>query len=288
MNGIMGALFGSIGAVGVCFIIAGWRGVTITETVETARRNTFSLPPERAAFAALGFVVGWLISGWPAVGILGAGVAVVVPLLIDARAARAEQMRRTEALATWAEMLRDTMSSHAGIRQALATSAEVAPAAIRPEVQRLAQRAERGSLSQALRLFAGEVADPVSDLIAAALIASAEGQARDLPALLAEIARSARAQASMQLRIQTSRAAVYAQARSMVVITLIGAIGLVLFSPEFMAPYDTAIGQYVLAGVCMTFVAALWMLVQMSRPAPTARVLARVAETDQSDAEVVR
>lgn len=278
MNGIVGAFCGAITAIGVLIFIAGWKGTPIREIVEESDERVRAMTPQRWGFGAVGFVAGWLVSGWPAVGILGAGIGIIIPLLADARAERAAQLARTEALATWAEMLRDTMSSHAGIRQALSTSAEVAPMAVRADVQRLAQRAERGSLSQALRQFAADVADPVSDLIAAALLAAAEGQARDLPALLAGIASSTRHQASMHLRVETSRAAVYAQARSMIAITLVGAIGLVLFSPEFMAPYDTTVGQFVLSGVCSTFVLALWMLVAMSRPAPAVRVLSRVAD----------
>ncbi len=278
MNGIVGAFCGATAAIGVLIFITGWRGTSINEIVEESQDRTRLLTPPRGALGVAGFFAGWIVSGWPAVGILGAGIGIVVPLLMDARAARAAQIAQTEALATWAEMLRDTMSSHAGIRQALSTSAEVAPGAVRADVQRLAQRAERGSLSRALRQFAADVADPVSDLIAAALLAAAEGQARDLPALLAGIASSTRDQASMHLRVETSRAAVYAQARSMIGITLVGAVGLVLFSPEFMAPYDTTIGQFVLAGVCSTFVLALWMLVAMSRPATAVRVLSRVAD----------
>ena len=130
-------------------------------------------------------VVGWVVTGWPAAGVLAGAAAGVAPMLVGHAVDSARRLKaRSEALASWAEMLRDTIASHAGLREAIAVTARVAPAPIRSEVQALAVRAERESLTMALRRFAVDVADPVADLIVAALVIAAERQAQRLAELL--------------------------------------------------------------------------------------------------------
>ena len=82
-------------------------------------------------------------------------------------------------------MLRDTIAAHAGLHQAIAASAAVAPEPIRPQVRRLAIRSSQMPLGRALRLFAADMADPVADLIVAAMTIADQQQAQKLPQLLA-------------------------------------------------------------------------------------------------------
>src|SRR5690606_29741953 len=99
----------------------------------------------------------------------------------------------------------------------------------------------------------------------AALVIADENQARNLASLLSEIARSARDQAAMRVRVETGRARTYASSQALVAITLALVVTLLLFSPEFLAPYDTLAGQLVLGLVGGLFVGALWSLVQLGR-----------------------
>ena len=183
---------------------------------------------------------------------------------------------RSEAIAAWAEMLRDTISSHAGLQEAIGITAQVAPAAIRNEVQALSVRAERGSLTDALRQFAVDVDDPVADLVVASLAIAAERQAQRLSDLLSQIAVSAREQTAMRLRVETGRARTYASSKALVAITFGLAVVLMVFSPTFMEPYDTATGQLVLIGIGALFAGALWGLVQLGRPATSPRLLSGI------------
>jgi Flp pilus assembly protein TadB len=134
-------------------------------------------------------------------------------------------------------------------------------------------------LGDALRRFGAEVADPVADLIVASLVIAAERQAQRLPELLARIAAAAREQASMRMRVETGRARTYASSRALVVITFGLAVGLLLFSPTFMAPYDTVGGQMVLMIIGGLFAGALAALVAMSRPALPPRLFAAEVDT---------
>ena len=82
----------------------------------------------------------------------------------------------------------------------------------------------------------------------------------------------------MRQRIETGRARTYASARSMVTITMLMVVVLMLFSPDFMEPYDAAGGQLVMLIAGALFVGAVWALIQMSRPIAQPRVLAGVEE----------
>jgi tight adherence protein B len=268
---VAGAIVGLLGAVGVWVAVAGLVGVTVRE--RPARTIEWADWWWRAALIVAGFAVGWLVTGWPAAGLLAAAVASITPMLIGTRKRREELLARSEALAVWAEMLRDTISSHAGLREAIAVTARVAPAPIRAEVQALSVRAERDALPMALRRFAVDVADPVADLVVAALVIAAERQAQRLAELLSQIAAAAREQAAMRMRVETGRARTYASSKALVVITTVLVAGLLVFSPKFMAPYDTLTGQIVLMAVGAVFAGALWGLVVLGRPAESPRLL---------------
>lgn len=274
MNGLTGALLGVMIAGGALLIVAGFRATAAPErqtSVLDWRTSATS-----AAIALAAGIVGWAATGWFAVGGLAAGVAVIAPRLAGTKARREHAQERSEALASWAEMLRDTVSAHAGLREAISITAKVAPRAIREDVQRLSARAEREQLTKALRQFATEVADPVADLIVAALVIASDRQAHRLSELLSQIASSAREQAGMRIRVETGRARTYASARALVLITFGFAVVLMLFSPTYMEPYDSMSGQLVLMMIAGLFAGALWGLVQLGRPSESPRILAGV------------
>src|SRR5262249_24071062 len=121
-----------------------------------------------------------------------------------------------------------------------------------------------------------DVADPVADLIVAALTIAADRQAHRLAELLTQIAAAARDEAAMQLRVETGRARTYASARALVAITFGIAVSLLVFSPSFMHPYGTAAGRVVLSVTGALSAGALWRLAALGRPAAQPRLLAGI------------
>lgn len=278
MSALVGAVVGLLASVGVWLIAAGLRGVPGERAAERRQPIAWAAVWPRVALSAIAALAAWAVTGWPALGVIAGSAGWVVPGLVGIKRRRELVVARSEALASWAEMLRDTIASHAGLREAIAVTARVAPPPIRTEVQALAVRAERESLSSALRQFAAEVADPVADLVVAALVIAADRQAHRLVELLSQIAGSAREQAAMRARVETGRARTYASSKALVAITMAVAAGMLVFSPTFMAPYDTAVGQLVLSGVGGLFAAALYGLVVLGRPAEPPRLFARSGE----------
>jgi len=273
---LYGALIGIVGAAGVLIAARGWVGVAERPSAAPKSDLDLSLAARRIGPALVAGLVVWWLSGWPAAGLAVAAIALMAPLFVDASRLRTAQLARAEALAAWADMLRDTISAHAGLQQAIVSTAQVAPAPIRPAVRRLAARTGRSPLAAALRQFAAELADPVADKIVAAVTIADAHQAQHLPQLLGEIADATRRQASMRLRVDAGRARTFASARAMVVITGVMVVVMATTSPAFMEPYDTAWGQLVLAIAGALFAGAVWGLIAMSRPVAEPRVLSGI------------
>ena len=101
--------------------------------------------------------------------------------------------------------LRDTMAAASGLEQAITTTAPIAPAAFRSEIQAMVARLRRERLATALAELADSLANPVADLVVALTLA-ANGEAQDLGELLGSLSAAARDGATMRLRIDASRA----------------------------------------------------------------------------------
>ena len=71
------------------------------------------------------------LTGWPVAALLAGVAAWTLPSVLGGSKDRARQVARTEAIAGWAEMLRDTLSAAAGLEQAIVATATVAPYPIR-------------------------------------------------------------------------------------------------------------------------------------------------------------
>jgi Flp pilus assembly protein TadB len=241
-----------------------------------------------AALAAVA-VVG-LATGWPVAGLLaGAGVWALPGVLAGARTSSRAQAR-LEAVAAWAESLKGTLAAGAGLEQVIVTTAPSAPEPIRAEVTALAEAIGSGvRLPEALRAFAQDLDDPDGDRVVAALLLAATGRARHLGEQLGALAAAAREQAAARLRVDTEWATTRTSVRVIIVITVLMAAAMVAFNREFLAPYDTAAGQVMLAVVGGLFATGFVWLGRLSRIARQPRVLASSgpAEVDGETVEVV-
>jgi hypothetical protein len=225
------------------------------------RRTPVRLTAAVLAAGAVGALTHWPVgtalaglAGWFLPGVLGP----------DHEHARA--MERIEAIAGWAEMLRDVLVAPTRLQQVVTATAPIAPAAIRPRIVWLAARVGRGEpLPAALRQLADELADPTGDLVCAALILAAGRRADRLGVLLGAVAETARAHASVRVRVASARARARSSARAVVAATAVAAGGLVLFNREFLAPYDTSAGQLVLLAAGLVSAGSFLLLHRLGR-----------------------
>ncbi|VVJ21521.1 Integral membrane protein [Amycolatopsis camponoti] len=255
---VIGCVIGLGTSVGLLFILVGLRRPQLATGRRPAGRELPWRTDRRWGFrlalaAGIGLLAG-TATGWVVGGVLASAAAWFLPALVGPDRAHVRRVARIEAVASWTEMLRDTLSAAAGLEQAILATAPLAPAAIRGDVANLAVRLQSGQrLAPALRLLADEVADSTADLVIASLILAAENQARQLGELLGSLAETARAQAAMRTRVETGRARTRTSVRVIVGTTIVFAIGVVVLNRAYLTAYDSPLGQAVLLGIGALF-----------------------------------
>lgn len=288
---VLAAGLGLGAGVGLLLVITGWRGVDAHRPKRVARWRPSRcgdqrVVPQVAAAVVVGVVTG-VVTGW-VVGAVLAGLACwALPPVLGRDPRHAGQVVRIEAIATWTEMLRDTLAAAAGLEQAILATAPLAPAAIRPRISELSARLGNGErLAPALRVLADELADPTADLVIASLVLAAEHQARQLGELLGSLALAAREQASLRMRVQAGRARTRTSVRVIVGTTLGFAAAMVLLDRSYLAAYDSVIGQVMLLVVGALFAAGFAWLARIAMVPEPLRFFSRSTEAGPETAEV--
>jgi tight adherence protein B len=236
-------------------------------------RTLVGMFPKVTAAVAVGLVVA-VATGWPVGGILAGLAAATLPSILGPDREHQRQLARVEALASWAELLRDTLKAAAGLQQAIVATAATAPQPIAAEVSALAAGLQNGQrLPDALRQFADELADPTGDTIVASLLIAADTPSAHLADLLGQLAATARERAAMRTRVAISHARIRTSARVIAGTTVVMVVGLVLLNRQWMDPYDTPLGQLVMLAVGALFAAGFAGLKRMSHIPNPPRIL---------------
>ncbi|GGN23951.1 hypothetical protein GCM10011609_77110 [Lentzea pudingi] len=274
----LAVLLGLGTGLGVLLFVIGWHGAeprprpwrARPRSGEQRQRIGIRFGVALAVGVAAGVATGWVV------GAVLAGTACwALPRVLGRDPEHAHRVAKVEAIATWTEMLRDTLSAASGLEQAILATAPLAPAPIRGQVAGLARRLENGQrLAPSLRGLADELADPTSDLVIAALVKAAEQQARQLGELLGALAHTAREQVSMRMRVEAGRARTRTSVRVIVGTTLAFAVAVVLLNRPYMSAYDSPTGQAVLLGIGVLFTVGFAWLERITRVTEPPRLLA--------------
>ena len=106
-----------------------------------------------------------VITRWPIAGVLGALALATLPASLR-KVPPGEASKKTEAVATWTESIRDSLAASAGLSQAIVVTAPSAPTPNSTPVNALAKRLNNGvPLEDALRSFAHEVEDAAAEFL---------------------------------------------------------------------------------------------------------------------------
>ena len=200
---------------------------------------------------------GWLV----AAAIVAVGCWFAIGAWQQRDTSGVNDLQRIDALASWIENLRDVLI--AGDQPVGAINATVAtcPAAIKPQVRRLAAGLGRQDPAIVFRRFADDIDDPLGDLVAAGLLIAVQRGARTA-AVLGSLAEQARRQADRRRLVEAERAPIQREVTLLTVIMGSLVVGLLVFGrSEYLAPYDTAAGQLFL-GVVLAIYAVLLLRVQ--------------------------
>jgi tight adherence protein B len=237
----------------------------------------------RVSLAAGAAMAVALLTRWPIGALLAGALGWAWPGLFATKKASRQAIDRIEAIAVWAEMLRGMMVSAASIEQAIMATVPRAPAPIRAEVERLADRLAAGEpLVTALRPLADAINDDVGDLVVGALLLAADPsqKAGGLARQLAELAVRARQKAGYRRRVQTGRARIYASARAIIVITLAMVAALLVFARDFLSPYGSPVGQLALLAIGAIFGLGFALLARLGRMRIAERFLATTTQPE--------
>ena len=210
-----------------------------------------------AAALAVMAASGWLVAAL----IVAVGCWYAIGAWQQRDAGGVSDLQRIDALASWIENLRDVLI--AGDQPIGAINATVAtcPAAIKPQVRRLAAGLGRQDPGIVFRRFADDIDDPLGDLVAAGLLIAVQRGARTA-AVLSSLAEQARRQSDRRRLVEAERAPIQREVTLLTVIMGALVVGLlVLGRAEYLEPYDSAGGQLFL-GLVLAIYAMLLLRVQ--------------------------
>jgi len=283
MSALVTALLGAACGLGLWMFYAGVRGIELLPSLSGLFPG--DVKKESAigwvSAAAVSAVLVFALTGWPVAAVITAGTVLWLPRPLAARAAREDESAKTEAIASWAEMIRDNIAGSAGLEQALIASASVAPLAIAPELRRFAGRVDRMSTVDALARLGTDLDHPSADLVVVALVNAARMEARELGPLLGRLAETIRADVRMRLRVEVGRARIRTSARIVVATTLVTMAFLFFFSRQLLKAYDSTTGQLWLVLVAGVFALGGWMLHSYGQIDMPERFAARTANGSQ-------
>jgi Flp pilus assembly protein TadB len=277
---ITAGLWAGLG-LGVVIMLSGLTGrppLLRAERVERSARTIDRSQLARAGAAIALALVLLLATGWIAAALLAAAGVWFAPPLLGGRAARETAVARTEAIAAWTEMVRDSIVAASGLEEAIVATGPVAPEAIAGEVQALAVRLDPHTnirLTDALEAFAADLRHPSADLVVAALVLAARMEASDLSGLLSRLADAIRDDARMRIRVEVGRTRVRTAAK-VIVAVVAATIGLLAtLNRDYLWPYNEPTGQVVLLVVGGIFALGGWLLDRMATIEAPERFTAR-------------
>lgn len=266
MSALIALAAGSLVGIGLWLAIGGLVGWQLTpsraQIADQLERGRQALT--RFGLAVLIGVVVLVATGWPVAAVFAAGGTVLAPRLVGGGRARQAAIDKTEAIASWAESVRDTMAAAAGLEEALTATAVAPPAAIAREVRRLAERVRHQRLTDALARFGDELDHPSSDLVVAALTIAARMEAADLGSLLSRLAVSIRDDATMRVKVEVGRQRLRTSAKIILGSVAATVVMLMVLNRTYLDAYDTLTGQLMLAVVGGVFAGGSWLMARMS------------------------
>ena len=206
-----------------------------------------------------------LVLGWPLVALVGFGIGLGLPFGYYARRRDRRRAATQAQIADAIDQLRLSVEAGRSIPEGLLALASHGPSSLRPEFAALARDGRLVGLAPALRAAKARLADPVFDVVAAALILSEESGGRNLTSVLAELARAVRAQVRVaeEVRAQQARTRFAAQIIALLPVVVLMLVRLI--ASEYLAIYDTLIGQVVIGLAALLIAVGYVAMLQLGK-----------------------
>ena len=275
----LAALAGLVTVGGLWVAVTSWRPVPVAERAPTVRRRFDHVDIRRLVAVTAGATLAVVITRWPIATVAGGGIGWLVSG-VAGRTKRREIDTRTEAIALWAEMLRDAIGTARGVEGVVVATAATAPLPIRSEVQTMARRLQHQPLDEVLDDLATDLDHPIGDLVVTALRLTSTAGGRQVRDVLGNLAAAAYAEAESHRRIEVARERPRSAMRYTAIIIGGFVALLIVFSRRYLEPYDSALGQVVLVFVGFYWSAGFWWMHRMGRASAVERFLATSPGTE--------
>lgn len=276
MSTLLVVLVGAVVGVGVVLLVS---ALTPREPSTVAAPESAVLKRLRSFGNRLPLAVGagllvLLLTGWVVAAVSTGGLVLGWNALFGGAGGERLAITRIEALAAWTESLRDTVAGAVGLEQAIPATAYAASPVISGELMTMADRLRvRVPLPVALQRFAEDMNDASADLIIAALILNSKLRGPGLRDVLTSLAESARAELDMRQRVDAGRRSTRRSVQIVIGVTVAFVVGLAIFNPAYVEPYDSPVGQLMLLVVIAFFAVGIMWLRKLSRFEMPARFL---------------
>ena len=261
MNALIATAFGLGVGLGVLLLIQGARGKTVVPAMEQIAPNM--RPDVALAWFSAGLLSGlvtFAFTGWIVLAVVVGWSVMVGHRMLGGNAERTDFIARTQAIASWADMIRDNMAAAAGLEQALVASAKRPPHAIETEVRRFANRLQRMPLLDALQMLQVDLKHPSGDLVVVSLANATRLAAQDLGPLLSRLSDAIRSEVRMRTRVEVGRARIRTSARIVVGVMVFTLLFLLAFGRNLLDAYSSLEGQLWMFVVFGVMGIGAWML----------------------------
>ncbi|MCL4239747.1 MAG: type II secretion system F family protein [Dehalococcoidia bacterium] len=199
-------------------------------------------------------LAGQLALGWPMVSAAAFLLGVTLPAWYLTNRHQRERTTMQSAVAEAVDSLRSAVRAGMSVEEALASLARNGPEVLRPPLTDLARDLRVSGFEEAIRRSRERIADPVFDMVAAALLMSHRVGGRNLSTVLEALSRSVRQTIQVEQELRAHQAKNVLSARIIAALPLALILVIRGLNPDYLDVFSSAEGQGVLA-LCLLSVA---------------------------------
>jgi tight adherence protein B len=196
-----------------------------------------------------------LALGWPMVGAAAFLLGLTLPAWYLTNRHQRERTRMQAALAETVDSLRSAVRAGMSVEEALASLARNGPEVLRLPLTDLARDLRVSGFEEAIRRSRERIADPVFDMVAAALLMSHRVGGRNLSTVLEALSRAVRQTIQVEQELRAHQAKNVLSARIIAALPLALILVIRGLNPDYLDVLSSAEGQAILA-LCLLSVAA--------------------------------
>jgi len=213
--------------------------------------------------------------GWGLMSCLAAAFGLVAPYAYYIRRHDRRRRQVQEALVEAIEQLRDAIRTGLSVHDGLAGLARTGPEALRSEFDTLGHEARLLGFAGALTAMRDRLADPLFDVVAAALAVNDRLGGRQVTHVLDRLAEATRAQLRIQHEVRAQQGRTVLSARIVAAAPLVALVGLRATNPRYLSIFDSVWGQMVLLAVALGVAVGYAAMLYLTRLPGQRRVLVR-------------